>query len=227
MPFQMALDELLFRRMIEDGTPRESQSPLVRFYYSSEPWISLGYSYAGWKHPGAGAENAAEGNGNLPVCRRLTGGGRVLHGRDIMFTLIAPKAAHGSFSSVSESYLAIHEAVKSAIEDMGHKPRFYRDEELARGKDCFLFPITTDLGVGGEKVAGGGQKRSLGIMLHQESIRAELLGDPEIFREHLERRFEEIFAVTLEPAPFWPELFLQAEKLGAEKYRVDPVLKHA
>ena len=47
MPFQMALDEVLFRSL-EDAyhqNPEVELSPLFRFYFSSEPWISVGYSH--------------------------------------------------------------------------------------------------------------------------------------------------------------------------------------
>lgn len=228
MPFQMALDEILFRQMVESLTPRQELAPVLRFYYASEPWISVGYAYAGWKS----AENqspAVTGSPSqgIPVSRRLTGGGRVLHGEDLMFTLIASKAADESFGSVRESYAKIHECVKAALEEMGHRPSFYEDKELPRGKECFLYPIASDLSLHGEKIAGGGQKRSLGILMHQESVQMKRVGDPEILKDQLEKKFEKLFNTRLEPAPFWPELFIKAEQLGDEKYYFRETLEKA
>jgi len=226
MPFQMAMDEILFRQMVDSTSPREELKPVLRFYYASEPWISVGYAYSGWKNaecnPKAGNEAPRT---DIPVCRRITGGGRVVHGKDLMFTLIAPKGAHGSFRSVKESYAKIHECVKAALEQTGRKPSFFKDEELPLGKDCFLFPIASDLALDGEKIAGGGQKRSMGILMHQESIQMKRLGDPEVLKDLLEKTFEEIFKACLEPAPFWPELFMKTEKMGDEKYLFREILE--
>lgn len=221
MPFQMALDEILFRQMVNSVSPREELKPVLRFYYASEPWISVGYAYAGWKDADSKSQAVSASLPlDIPVCRRITGGGQVLHGRDLMFTLMAPKAADESFGSVRDSYAKIHECVKAAIEETGRKPSFYNEEDLPRGKDCFRFPIASDLSLGGEKIAGGGQKRSLGILMHQESIQMKSLGDPEDLKDLIEKKFETLFNARLEPAPFWPELFIKAETLGDERYHL-------
>jgi len=223
MPFQMALDDILFQDAIEAHQIGEDLKPLLRFYYASEKSVSLGYAYAGWKQWQSHNENTAGilTEEDLPVCRRTTGGGRVIHGNDLMFTLIAPKSADESFKSVRLSYLKIHEVLKDALELLGCTTRFYRcDEALPKGKDCFVFPIATDLAKGKEKIAGGGQKRSLGIMLHQESI--QLKGLPkaseivEAFKTCFKKRFDADF-VDADLCPAW---LVRAETLGAEKYAV-------
>ena len=219
MPFQMALDEILFNRAVDDHLNGRPETPLLRFYYTPEPWISLGYAYAGWKDPDAGpaAGQAAPG---VPVCRRITGGGQVLHGRDLMFTLIGPKGLETSFKSVRVSYLKIHEVVKSALESLGYRPRFYRcDEDLPRGRDCFLFPIATDLEVNGKKIAGGGQKRSLGMFMHQESVQLLKKDEGEALERALKEEFAKALGLRFEKADLRPEWLDQAEKLGSEKYR--------
>lgn len=135
------------------------------------------------------------------------------HGSDLIFSLIARKSDHESFTSVRISYLKIHEAVKSAFEALGRSPRMYRcDEELPRGEDCFRFPIATDLSLNGRKVAGGSQKRSSGFLLHQESIQ-DLHGIPyrDLIRE-LSRAFEQVFAARLVSTDLSPELLREAEE---------------
>ncbi len=87
MPFQMAFDELLFRRIQKDG---ESSGPFLRFYFSSEPWITLGYSQ----------ENNGHKANSIPVCKRITGGGTVFHGKDLVFSITALKSHDESFGSV-------------------------------------------------------------------------------------------------------------------------------
>ena len=224
MPFQMAFDEILFRRTEElpltptlspKGRGQGEGVPILRFYFSSDPWVTVGYSDREREAKGAGQE--ARDN-NLPVCRRLTGGGQVLHGKDLIFSVIARKEADESFRSVRISYLKIHEAVKTALENLGASPRFYRcDENLPKGKDCFRFPIATDLAMENRKIAGGAQKRSCGALLHQESVQTEQFGAEPLIGG-LRAGFEKIFAMRLELAELDPRWLQEAEKLAERKY---------
>lgn len=226
MPFQMALDEIFFREAIEASRRGKEVTPILRFYYASEPWISVGYAYAGWKQFREHGTFPAPGDlvsSGYPICRRMTGGGVVLHGRDLMFTIIASKDLHESFKSVRLSYLKIHELLKSALENLDLKPRFYRcDEALPKGKECFRFPIATDLALGRRKIAGGGQKRSLGILLHQESVQLDrnIQSGPVMsaFKEEIQKFFQQ----PLQPADLEPEVLEQAGTLGKKKYSIPP-----
>lgn len=210
MPYQMALDEVFFRGMIDARARGENPFPILRFYYASEPSISVGYS-----HP-VELDSASE---SLPLIRRITGGGRVEHGRDLMFSVIAAKDADESFSSVRMSYQKIHEALHEAFKALGKEASFYRcDEALPRGGDCFKFPIATDLSLDGKKVAGGAQKRSSGVMLHQESVQLVKGLDADAiireFRLALKNKFEiEILEVDMST-----DLVIEAGLLAQEKY---------
>lgn len=206
MPFQMALDEVLFRRTerLEDPVSRK---PLLRFYVSSEPWVTLGYF----------SKQSEIGPGR--VCRRLTGGGRVSHGEDLIFSLIAHKSDDPSFGSVEESYLKIHDTVKDGLKSVGIGAEFYdAKQELPKGGECFIHPITSDLNVGGKKIAGGSQKRSSGMLLHHESIQMlDGVGVKELFHA-LQKSFARRFGVSLEEAPWDPEILRQAKVLCADGY---------
>jgi lipoate-protein ligase A len=208
MPFQMALDEVLFRGLLE----KQITGPILRFYYSSEPWITVGYS-----HPASEFSKDSK----LPVCRRMTGGGRVEHGKDLVMSLLGRKEDDDSFGSVRVSYWKIHEAVKEGYEALGQAPRFFRcDEKLPRGGNCFAFPIATDLALGNEKIAGGAQKRSSGVFLHQESLKLASL-EVEALREALGPAFEKVFGIKLENQNAYPAQLAQAKGLSREKYERD------
>ena len=201
MPLQLALDEWLFRRM-----EREKGEPVFRFYFSSEPWVSVGYASKNYPEPDS-----------FPVCRRITGGGSVTHGADLMFALIATKDADESFRSVRLSYLKIHEAVRRAFESLGKRPEFYRcDENLPKGPDCFRFPVATDLRIDGQKIAGGAERRSSGAFLHEESIPWKR--DPLMLTAALQRAFAEHFQIEWAAADIEPEWIVRAETLAGEKY---------
>ncbi|MBU3759845.1 MAG: hypothetical protein FGM27_07965 [Candidatus Omnitrophica bacterium] len=217
MPFQMALDEILFERLIETA---QAQA-VLRFYYASEPWISIGYSHAGWKSQptSAHSQGLLRDGRNRPVCRRITGGGRVVHGEDIMFTLMAPKDAEPSFSSVMGSYTRIHEILLDSLGACGIQAGFYReDADLPQGKDCFLFPIASDLEFRGKKIAGGGQKRSRGYLLHQESVCLDRQDLYEGLRSDFSARFAAALGRDLKDCDWDPLMFEEAERLGNSKY---------
>ncbi len=211
MPIQMALDEVLFRSAEQD-LDVDFKGPQLRFYFSSEPWITVGYS----------EEPSAVDVRGYRVCRRLTGGGRVFHGRDVIFSIVAGKSDDESFKSVRISYLKIHEALKAGFERLGFKPRFYRcDEPLPAGKECFVFPIATDLALEDKKVAGGSQKRSSGTLLHQESV----IVPPGILPQDLIRAFtagfEDVFGVRCMDVPLDLDVLKKARSLAVEKYFVE------
>lgn len=204
MPLQMAFDELLFRRLRD----KTIQEPVLRVYFSSEPWMTTGYSDSG-PFPA-----------DLKICKRMTGGGRVFHGNDLIFSLVARKDDDESFASVRISYWKIHEAVKKAFEKMGARPEFFRcDEQLPRGAECFVFPIATDLAIDCKKVAGGAQKRSLGILMHQESVQLPPKMDALEFLECLKAGFAEEFKISWQDMICDPAMLEEAETLAAEKYK--------
>jgi lipoate-protein ligase A len=205
MPFQMALDEFFFRSM-ENGFFGES--PILRFYFSSSPWITVGYAHQEMRR-----------NGKIPICRRITGGGYVAHGNDLIFSLVARKDHEDSFSSVRLSYWKIHEAVKLAFEEFGHRPRFFRcDENLPKGTDCFRYPIATDLALNDKKIAGGAQKRSGSVFLHQESVQIPGQEAGYGFMENIRKAFETVFDVRITGSDLIPEWLIEAEELAKLKY---------
>lgn len=209
MPYQLALDEVLFRQMeaVHQSRPEEDLAPVLRFYFSSSPWISLGYSEKK-QVPAA-----------IPMTRRITGGGRVEHGTDLVFALIALKKSDESFRSVEESYFKVHQAVKTGFEILGDKPAFYqRDQKLAKGPDCFIYPIETDLSLNGQKVAGGAQKRSSGVLLHEESVRVPQKKRAQDLIPAFLEGFQRVFRIKIQNEILNPDWLKQAKSLAREKY---------
>ncbi|MBU9889809.1 MAG: hypothetical protein KTQ49_08090 [Candidatus Omnitrophica bacterium] len=207
MPFQMALDELFFDSHIQELRPT-----ILRFYYASEPWISAGYSFRSARD--LQKSSVVLENTGIPVCRRPTGGGCVLHGADLTFSIIARYAPDGdALNSVRTSYGKIHEGVKMGLGKLGFNADFYTSRDaLPQGKDCFRSPVVSDLSWRGCKIAGGAQKRSRGVLLHQESIRVP----PRVERAALARAvtagLETVFGVSIGAADFDPRLFFQAQQ---------------
>lgn len=202
MPYQMALDEALLKKFID-----QPRLPQFRFFYASSPWVTVGFSF---KDPMTSHPN---------VCRRITGGGRVVHGNDLIFSLIAGKGDDESFKSVRISYWKIHEAVKIGFELLNLKLDFYRcDQDLPSGPECFNFPIATDLSYQGRKIAGGAQKRSRGAFLHQESVQIPKGIDEPQLEKALLQGFQKVFEIQMIPCEVNPDDLRLADQLSKSKY---------
>ena len=74
-PAQMACDEALLA---------DAEEAVLRVFRWSEPWVSAGY-FVPWSE-------AQATRPDLPVCRRWTGGGVVVHEQDFTFALVAPRS---------------------------------------------------------------------------------------------------------------------------------------
>ena len=131
MPLQMALDRLLFEKHQSELNP----APVLRFYYSSALWCSVGY--AAEKSADYALTSSKHDLKQISICRRPTGGGTVIHGNDLIFSLCARKQDDfEKFESLEISYKHLHEAVKLAFQKMGKQIDFYGIEKRVGGRDC-------------------------------------------------------------------------------------------
>lgn len=101
--WNMALDEALLMRAVAEGLGT------LRFYQWSEQTLSLGY-FQGYderrRHP---ASN------DCAVVRRQTGGGAILHDRELTYSLTLP-AGHPLVRNSEQLYNIVHGAFVSALE---------------------------------------------------------------------------------------------------------------
>lgn len=151
----MRIDASLFHSLLDD----DSVLPVLRIYGFEKMSVTYGYS------------QMPEIEVEYEQVARLTGGGRVYHGEDLTYSVIARRKDHPEFNSVKESYLVFHEILQSAFSDLGI-PAELHDREVWRVQDgaCFVAPIHNDLLWQGKKIAGAAQKRSAGFFLHQGSV---------------------------------------------------------
>lgn len=164
--WNMAVDEALFLM----------DFAALRFYSWTDPAYSIGYF-----------QRVGGLSGDLPVVRRITGGGTVRHGEDLTFSIAVDMNWLGTGMSIRESYWNIHQCVRSALGKLAIEVEFYGGKENG-GPFCFQSPCAGDLLKEGRKVAGGAQRRRAGRLLHQGSLYPSWVGaDPKPFREHLSR----------------------------------------
>lgn len=151
----MAADELLMR----------DRTAWLRVYGWAHPAVSYGYF-----------DRAEEARRLFPgaqeYIRRWTGGGIVDHRRGVTYTLTLPKPADGSlYPEASVLYRWIHGALAQALAAHGVPCRLLTADAPSGGRACWASPVCSDItDAAGRKLAGAGQRRHGGALLHQGLI---------------------------------------------------------
>ncbi len=169
----MAVDEAILMQCIEGES-----APTLRFYEWEKPSISIGYAM----NPETEVDLSLCRERDVPVVRRITGGGLVLHKCDITYTVIFPEdfglgdQGTGNRLSVLESYRLVNRALAKGVKELGIVTSLLsRDEETAHSRQktaniCFSNPTVYDILYQGKKLAGSAQRRKRGWVLHQGSM---------------------------------------------------------
>jgi len=144
-------------------------SSTLRLYRWDPPTISLGYfqPYAEYK----ALESPAR---ELPVVRRSTGGGAILHDLELTYSLTLSLGHELLKRGPHRLYEVVHEAVIAALEAVGAKG-FTCGESDGSGASrgpffCFARRHCFDVLVGEGKVAGSAQRRTREAVLQHGSI---------------------------------------------------------
>lgn len=194
-PLNMAVDEALL-----ESVP----APAIRFYRWKGPALSFGYF-------GFYAE-VADQSPEREIVRRWTGGGVVLHGDDLTYSVIIP-ARHAVFARSSlEIYFEVHDAIRRAFEISGVEATLATAATPKVSEHCFANAVRADVISDGRKIAGAAHRRSRLGLLHQGSIQHVVLPPrfPGDFAGALSEQFEY--------KSLAPELLDRARTLAATKY---------
>ena len=155
----MQIDEDLLNKAVQSG-----QSTL-RFYEWKEPTISLGYFQ---KDVGLVPEPLR----GLPLVRRLSGGGAILHDQELTYSL-AVASDHPWASDPTRIYRFVHELIIALLAGNGLECRLRGSEESdPHNKSflCFSRADPNDVVVGTQKIVGSAQRRRKGAVLQHGSI---------------------------------------------------------
>jgi lipoate-protein ligase A len=169
-PTNMAADELL----AED--PSVDEGLAIRLYGWSRPTLSLG---AFQRHADAAPLAAASG---LPLVRRSSGGGAILHGTDLTYAA-AISREHPLAASPQRLYDVLHAAMVDVLQETGFAAELFsaaRHGQRPQGESgpdgpllCFDRRAGGDIVVGPLKVMGSAQRRLAGRVLQHGSLLLE------------------------------------------------------
>jgi lipoate-protein ligase A len=160
--WNMAVDEALLHSAAEGITT-------LRFYEWSEPTLSLGYFQA-WQQ----RETHAASRGCASV-RRASGGGAILHDRELTYSFAAPVADRLS-ASVDSLYLAFHETLVEALAGFGVSARLHGESGPAGQSAskqpflCFQRRSRGDVLLQQAKICGSAQRRHGRAVLQHGSV---------------------------------------------------------
>ena len=225
----MAIDETLLEM---------ASNPSIRFYRWHSPALSFGYF-------GRFAD-VVDYAAQRDLVRRWTGGGIVLHGEDLTYSIIVPRNDPVFAGSSMSIYENVHRALCEALSGIGkradllavaavcdrrtiqdrsvHSPKMTGREINAtvtdrRYNDCFANPVRADVLVDRRKVAGAAQRRTRAGLLHQGSIKQVDLV------ENFARHFAEKLSENCSERRIDNELSDRAKEIAEKKYATQAWLR--
>jgi lipoate-protein ligase A len=168
--WNMAVDEMMLDTVAATG------QPILRFYAWDEPTLSLGYFQA--------LEDRLAHTASLqsPVVRRSTGGGAIVHDREITYSIALPLADRWS-AQATELYASFHDSLIVVLAQLGLAATLCPETLVSLQPEflCFQRRAKGDVLVGPHKVAGSAQRRRHKALLqHGSVILARSQAAPEI-----------------------------------------------
>ncbi|MBX3441794.1 MAG: hypothetical protein KF774_05265 [Planctomyces sp.] len=154
----MARDETLLESVIAGGPAT------LRIYRWREPTVSLGYFQA------EDDPTLGERFGGLPQVRRLSGGGALLHDREVTYSVVCPAEAPFA-SEPGLLYDAVHAAIVAELNAWGIPARL-RGTSLTGAQPflCFGRGDPRDIVLAGSKIVGSAQRRRKGAVLQHGAL---------------------------------------------------------
>jgi len=157
--WNMAVDESLLELALE------SDQCTVRIYSWETATVSLGYFQSA-----ADFQSSKRFQG-LPVVRRLSGGGAILHDTEVTYSL-ALASTHPLSADPTRLYEIVHSAIIRLLASMGVQAAMRGTDESRSDEPflCFIRGDRHDILEGDHKIVGSAQRRRRGAVLQHGSL---------------------------------------------------------
>ncbi len=158
--WNMAVDEALL------ATAQRGGPPCLRFYGWTPATLSLGYFQVAADrdlHPPSLA---------VPLVRRATGGGAILHQHELTYSFTTAARAR-SHAETEALYVAFHETARDLLAQLGVTSNLWGPVAGETGSEpflCFQRRARGDLVAGEHKLLGSAQRRARGGLLQHGSL---------------------------------------------------------
>jgi lipoate-protein ligase A len=157
--WNMAVDEVLLETALQEGLCT------LRWYRWGQATLSLGY-FQRLEAADSGAILR-----DLPVVRRLSGGGAIVHDRELTYSCALP-ASHPFVREPRKIYTSVHLTVIELLASYGISATL-RGQSLSGLEGeflCFGRGDQDDVVIGSEKILGSAQRRRKGAVLQHGSL---------------------------------------------------------
>ena len=167
--WNMAIDEALMRSF------RPNDRPILRLY-EWEPALSFGR----FSRPAESVDMVRLEQRNISPVRRITGGGILVHGGDLSYSIILP-ASFAKTHGVKGSYRHLCRFLLRLYDEMGLQALFACETPRpeSRSEICLAGSEAYDILIDGRKIGGNAQRHSRRAMLQHGSL--PLRYDTELF----------------------------------------------
>lgn len=173
--WNMAVDEALLT------TFQEKDLPIFRLYRWEKPSLSFGR----FSQPMKTVDMHKIRTEDIHYARRITGGGILVHGNDISYSMVVPHSFVRK-RGVRQSYRELCGFLIALYEQLGADAAFAHDLQLPESQSpvCLAGTEAYDIMIGGRKIGGNAQRHTRHAMLQHGTIPLE------IDREYFETFFQ-------------------------------------
>ena len=162
----MAIDEAMLL------TQKASFQPTLRFY----DWLHPAFSFGYFQKISEEVDVSACGTHGIELVRRMTGGGTVVHGWDLTYTIIVPHGSGMFPKDISAAYCAISDSLINGLQRLGINVAHQIEKPIAGNAPniCLTNPAQYDTLLNGKKIAGVSQRRNQAGVMYQGYIALDL-----------------------------------------------------
>ena len=162
----MAIDEAMLL------TQKASHQPTLRFY----DWLHPAFSFGYFQRISEEVDVSACGTRGIELVRRMTGGGTVIHGWDVTYTIIVPHGSGTFPKDISAAYCAISNCLINGLQQLGIDVAHQIEKPIAGDAPniCLTNPAQYDTLLNGKKIAGVSQRRNQAGVMYQGYIALDL-----------------------------------------------------
>ena len=163
--YNMALDEKIFKRYLEDGIG------VFRLYRWKNPSFTYGFSQS----PEKEIDLNKCATDSVELAKRMTGGGILFHNDEITYSFVCSKSDVGEPKSIFVAYREICQFLLRFYESLGLAPAFALNTEGFR-KRCAPHQLCSaayekyDIVINGKKIGGNAQKRKREVVFQHGSV---------------------------------------------------------
>jgi lipoate-protein ligase A len=163
----MAFDEFLLDDFLENGIP----------YFRLYAWRPAGLSI-GVNQSLVTVDTDKCKEDHIPVVRRITGGGAILHADELTYSLVFPIEAFGKGSDIKESFETVTAFIMEMYRLFGLDPMYAKDaypdrKHGEKSAFCFSSSEEYDITINGKKIGGNAQARRKTAVFQHGSIPLE------------------------------------------------------